>query len=106
MAPAATGQTAVAPTFVTKSVSISTVITIANAIMGPNRMRAAISNPNAQFRTLPIGDLPHPLTCFTLERLIGRADPTTCFRRPAERQATSACAIVWFDPRSYTRNTI
>jgi len=30
---------------------------------------------------LPIGDLPHPLTCFTLERLIGRADPTTCFRR-------------------------
>ena len=54
IAPAAAGQTTDAPSLATKSISISPVTTTANPITGASRIRAAVANPDAQFRTLRI----------------------------------------------------
>ena len=82
IAPATTGQIAVAPACAIKSPSISTVTTTANPIMGASRLRPATIAADAQFRRLLIAPSRIPslthIAGANVNGCLTEAGPTTC----------------------------
>jgi hypothetical protein len=81
-APAATVQTTGrAPSLASASVTISAVTTAANPIIGASRMSVAVTNPDAQFRTLLIAPSRFPnlfhLAVASVNDGLNEPNPTT-----------------------------